>query len=186
MVDHFHILAPFYDRLMGPPDAAHLAGLLKLPSSGWLLDAGGGTGRASRPLRRWVGRIVVCDVCERMLARARNRNLNAVRARAEQLPFPDEAFDRILVVDALHHFNDQAAAIADFARVLTPGGRLVVEEFDADRRVVRWFALAEKIARMQSRFLRPQDIRDEMRHCGLKSYVETGRRFAAWIVGDKL
>jgi hypothetical protein len=70
--------------------------------------------------------------------------------------------------------------------VLTPGGRIVVEEFDADRRVVRWIALAEKIARMQSRFLRPQDIRDKMRYCGLKSHIEGGRRFAAWIVGDKL
>ena len=79
MLDHFHILAPFYDCLMGPPDAAYLAGLLKLP-----------------------------------------------------------------------------------------------------------IALAEKIARMQSRFLRPQDIRDMMRNCGLKSYIENGRRLAAWIVGDKL
>jgi demethylmenaquinone methyltransferase/2-methoxy-6-polyprenyl-1,4-benzoquinol methylase len=185
MVDHFHILAPLYDRLMGPPDAAHLAGLLNLPAAGGLLDCGGGTGRASWPLRRWVGRLVVCDLCERMLARARNRNLNAVRARAEQLPFPDEAFERILVVDALHHFSDPAAAIADFARVLRPGGRIVVEEFDADRKVVRWIALAENIARMHSRFLPPRDIRDLMRACGLKSHVDIGRRLAAWIVGDK-
>lgn len=186
MSDYFHILAPFYDRLMGPPDAAHLAGLLKLPSEGWMLDGGGGTGRSSRPLQPWVGRLVVCDACERMLAKAHGKQLHAVCARAEQMPFPDGAFDRILVVDALHHFTDQAAAIADFARVLAPGGRIVVEEFDAGRRAVQWIAWAEKLALMRSRFLKPQEIRDLMRSCGLKSQVENGRRYATWILGDKL
>ena len=185
MFDHFHILAPCYDRLMGKPDAARLARLLRLPCGGWLLDGGGGTGRASDPLRSQVGRLVVSDPCARMLNRARAKMLDAVQARAERLPFRDGSFDRILVVDALHHFGDQAAAIRDFARTLKPGGRIVVEEFDARRRIVRAIALAEKAVRMQSRFLRPQAIREMMRAGGLISHVETGPRLAAWIVGDK-
>lgn len=185
MLDHFHILAPVYDRLMGTPDAARLAALLKLPSAGWLLDGGGGTGRASNPLRSWVGRVVVSDPCARMLARARDKNLLAVRARAEQLPFREGSFDRILVVDALHHFADPAAAIRDFARTLTPGGRIVIEEFDAGRKIVQLIAIAEKIAWMPSRFLRPQVIQYMMSACGLHARVERGPRFAVWIVGDK-
>lgn len=186
MLDYFHILAPYYDRLMGPPDAGRLAVLLKLPCGGWLLDGGGGTGRASGPLRPKVGRLVVSDPCERMLGRARTRKLHAVKACAEHLPFRDECFDRILVVDALHHFADQAAAISDFARTLKPGGRIVVEEFDARRRTVRVIALAERLVGMQSRFLRPQAIRDMMRRGGLRPHIENGPRLAAWIVGDKV
>lgn len=185
MLDHFHILAPYYDRLLGKPDAARLARLLKLPCGGWLLDGGGGTGRASGPLRPQVGRVVVSDPCARMLNRARAKKLHAVQARAERLPFRDGSFDRILVVDALHHFADQAAAIRDLARTLKRGGRIVVEEFDARRRVVRAIAVAEKAVRMQSRFLSSFAIRDMMRAAGLTSHVETGSRFAAWIVGDK-
>jgi ubiquinone/menaquinone biosynthesis C-methylase UbiE len=185
MLDHFHILAPYYDRLLGKPDAGRLALLLNLPCNGWLLDAGGGTGRASFPLRPQVGRLVVSDPCGRMLARARARKLHAVRARAERLPFRDECFDRILVVDALHHFADPAAAIRDFGRALKPGGRIVVEEFDARRRTVRGIALAERLIGMQSRFLRPQAVRDLMSAGGLTAHIENGPRLAAWIVGDK-
>ena len=185
MLDHFHMLAPFYDRLLGAPHAARLAVLLKLPSEGWLLDGGGGTGRASHPLRPRVGHLVVSDLSERMLHQAAAKNLESVRARAEQLPFREGTFDRILVVDALHHFTDQAAAISAFARTLKPGGRIVIEEFDAGRRAVRLIALAEKIVRMRSRFLHPQVIRDMMCASGLTSHVENGPRLTAWIVGDK-
>lgn len=185
MLDHFNILAPIYDRLMGAPDVARLALLLRLPSRGCLLDLGGGTGRVSSPLRGRVGRVVVSDVCGRMLAKAREKRLDAVCARAEVLPFPDASFDRVLVVDALHHFADQPAAMGDIARVLKPGGRVVVEEFDANRIVVRMAALAEKIAWMQSRFFRPQDIQRMMQLRGLKAEIAARHRLAAWVVGDK-
>jgi len=185
MPDHFSIVAPFYDRLLGVPDAARLAVLLKLPSNGWLLDGGGGTGRASSPLRQQVGRMVVSDLSERMLRQAAAKKLNRVRARAEQLPFRDGAFDRILVVDALHHFADQASAVRAFARSLRSGGRIVIEEFDTGRRLVRLMALAEKITLMQSRFLAPERIRGHAARCGLRSHVEKGPRLTIWIVGDK-
>ena len=64
-----------------------------------------------------------------MLAEARAKGTVApVRGHAERLPFPDGSFDRILVVDALHHFCDQREAIGDLLRVLAPGGRLLVAE----------------------------------------------------------
>lgn len=185
MLDHFDILAPFYDRLMGAPDVARLAQLLRLPTAGCLLDLGGGTGRVALPLRRMVGRVVVSDPSGRMLAKARGKRLDAVCARSEFLPFPDGSFDRVLVVDALHHFADQPAAMGDIARVLKPGGRVVVEEFDADRTVVRMAALAEKFAWMQSRFYRPGEIRQMMRLRGLKAEIAARHRLAAWVVGDK-
>jgi demethylmenaquinone methyltransferase/2-methoxy-6-polyprenyl-1,4-benzoquinol methylase len=185
MVDHFQIIAPFYDRLMGMPDAGRLADLLRLPTAGWLLDGGGGTGRASFPLRRLVGQVVVSDVSGRMLVRARAKSLNAVCAAVEHLPFSDATFDRILVVDALHHFADQTAAIGDFVRVLKSGGRMVIEEFDANSPLVKLIALAEKAAWMRSCFHRPQDIRDMVSAHGLKVQIRAGRRFAAWVIADK-
>jgi demethylmenaquinone methyltransferase/2-methoxy-6-polyprenyl-1,4-benzoquinol methylase len=183
--DHFRLLAPYYDRMLGPPDAAHLAALLKLPTPGWMLDGGGGTGRVSACLRALVGRVVVSDVSERMLAAAAAKRLFAVRSRAERLPFADGAFDRILVVDALHHFDDQAAAIGDFERVLKPGGRMLIEEFNIDRAVVRLIAWAERAAVMRSRFLGPDRIRRMLVGRGLRVQVRT-RRLSAWLLADKL
>jgi demethylmenaquinone methyltransferase/2-methoxy-6-polyprenyl-1,4-benzoquinol methylase len=185
MFDHFKFIAPFYDRLMGPPDLRRLVDLLKLPAPGWLLDGGGGTGRVSLPLRRMVGNVVVSDISQNMLAKAGARALPAVRARAEQLPFGDGTFERILVVDALHHFTRQQAAIGDLVRVLAPGGRLLIEEFDLNRAAVKLIALAERTTLMRSRFFRPGEIRDLLTGYGLKVQIQADRRLTAWVIADK-
>lgn len=184
-MDHFRLIAPFYDRLLGTPDAGRLAALLRLPAAGWLLDGGGGTGRASAPLQPLVGNVVVSDLCGPMLRQACRKGLPAVGARVGRLPFAAGRFDRVLVVDALHHFVDPPAAVDDLVRVLKPGGRLVIEEFDLERAAVKLLALAERIAGMRSRFMRPQAIGEILAAHGLKVAVHQDGRFNAWIIGDK-
>lgn len=183
--DHFRYLAPFYDRWMGPPNPEQLARIMKLPVPGRILDSGGGTGRIALALRPLAGQVVVADTSAFMLARARAKTLAAVAARSERLPFADACFERVLVVDALHHFGAQREALAELVRVLAPGGRLLIEEFDANRNAVRLIALAEKAVGMGSRFLRPQDIRDILNDFGLSTQVHARNSFGAWIVADK-
>ena len=55
MLDHFDLIASIYDRLIGPPETERLQQLLKLPTDGWLLDGGGGTGRVSAHLNGLAG-----------------------------------------------------------------------------------------------------------------------------------
>lgn len=186
MFDHFDFLAPFYDRLIGLPDPARLRELLRLPTPGWLLDAGGGTGRVSTGLRPFVGGLVVSDFSGPMLRQVRQKgSLWPTQVRVERLPFPDESFDRILVVDALHHFHQQSAAIGELARVLKRGGRLVIEEPDINRFAVKLVALAEKLALMGSHFHSPGEIRDVVAVHGLTVRIETNGAFAAWVVADR-
>lgn len=186
MLDHFDILAPVYDRVIGPPDPSRLRALLRLPADGWLLDAGGGTGRVAAGLRPYVGGLVISDQSRSMLRRARDKQaLQPVQAQVQRLPFPDGFFGRILVVDALHHFMDQPAAARELARVLAPGGRLVVEEPDIARPAVKLVALAERMALMGSTFLAPDVVRDLLAAQGLVAHVAERDRFSAWIVADK-
>jgi hypothetical protein len=76
MIDHFDALAPLYDRLIGPPDLARLRALLDLPTTGWVLDAGGGTGRIAAQLRLLAGHLVLLD---RFLTRASTALLLSMR-----------------------------------------------------------------------------------------------------------
>jgi ubiquinone/menaquinone biosynthesis C-methylase UbiE len=183
---HFDWLAPIYDRLAPPPDTARLRELLRLPAAGRLLDAGGGTGRVSSRLAASIDSVVVLDFSLPMLSRARGKaGLQAVQANVRRLPFSAGSFARILVVDALHHFADQQEVLCELLRVLQPGGRLVVQEFDRGRLPVKMLALTEKLLLMGSWFSPPARIAEMLAACGAKAAIEATSRFSAWIVADK-
>jgi len=61
MLDHFGFLAPFYEKFIRPKAPEYLWELAKLPVSGPLLDAGGGTGRVAQFLSGKAASVVVAD-----------------------------------------------------------------------------------------------------------------------------
>ena len=186
MKDHFKMVAPFYDFFLGRSFPHHLASLLKLPTKGLLLDAGGGTGRISFHFRSLAKKVVVSDLSFPMLVQARHKkSLFSVQSHAEQLPFDDNTFDRIVVVDALHHFCDQGQAIQDLIRVLKPGGRMVIEEPDITLFAVKIVAFLENFFRMQSRFLSSSEICRIVSQYGLNPGTEKTKNFRTWVVVDK-
>ncbi len=158
MNSHFDWLAHFYDRAIPFTRLEQMLRLLDLPHMGSLLDAGGGTGRIAEALRPYAGWVVVADVSGGMLAQARQKGLAAASTQTERLPFPAGSFDRVLMVDALHHVISQAETICELYRVLKPGGRLVIEEPDFRTFTVKLMAVAEKLALMRSHFLAPSQI----------------------------
>ncbi|MGQ9925821.1 MAG: class I SAM-dependent methyltransferase [Chloroflexaceae bacterium] len=185
MIDHFDLIAPLYDRLIGPPDQERLREALAVPPGGRVLDAGGGTGRVAIHLRDLAGEIVVLDRSAPMLRQARARDLDALAGDVTRLPFPDASFDRVVVVDALHHFTRPAEAIRELLRVLRPGGRLVIEEPDIRLGVVKLVALAERLLLMNSTFFAPAEIVQMIEACGVPARVVANDRFATWVVAEK-
>ena len=185
MFNHFRLLAPLYDRAIGPPDPSRLVEAMDLPVAGRLLDVGGGTGRVASLLAACVGQVVIADETAAMLHEAYNKGLCCpIVSHAERLPFGADSFERVLVVDALHHFAHQRRALQELARVLRPGGRLVVEEPDLNRVSVKFVALAEKLALMRSHFLYPHEIGRELAALGLRTHIRT-EGHTAWVVAEK-
>lgn len=184
-LDHFGLLAPHYDRLIRPADVARLADLAGLPTSGRLLDVGGGTGRIAQALSGQAGAIIVADESWRMLSRTRDKpGLRPAATHAERLPFPSGAFDRVVMVDAFHHLADQEQCLVEMLRVCAPGGRVVVEEPDITRPWVWAIAAFERLALMRSRFWRGETIARRLEQLGAK--VSIHRQDAAvWIVAQK-
>jgi len=182
---HFDFLAPLYERVIRPPDAARLISLLDLPASGWMLDAGGGTGRVAAAMCPLVDRLVIGDLSFPMAQQAGQKGcIQPAQMRVERLPFRDGRFTRILIVDAFHHFSDQAGALGELARVLAPGGRLVIEEPDIRRFGVKLIALGERLALMGSRFRPPEEMRAMVAAAGLDAQAET-EDTTAWIIASK-
>jgi demethylmenaquinone methyltransferase/2-methoxy-6-polyprenyl-1,4-benzoquinol methylase len=184
-VDHFSLLAPFYDRIFAGLDPAQLRALLALPARR-LLDVGGGTGRVASLLAGDVEQLVIADPSPGMLDGAKaKRGLLPTRAHAERLPYCDDAFDRILIVDAFHHFASQRQATPELLRVLAPGGRLVIEEMNYERLPVKFVALGEKLLLMRSRFYRARDLGCLFEGAGRRVTVHADHAINVWVVVDK-
>ena len=186
-LDHFSLLAPFYDRVFGVRGADRLQELLALPANGPLLDVGGGTGRVTQSLRGLAAPLLVSDVSVGMLRQATGKaGLSTLNAHAEHLPFAAGSLVRILVVDAFHHFCHQVEAAAELWRVLAPAGRLVIEEPNIETWPVKLIALAEKLMLMRSRFYAPETIKMMFEAFGAPVEIQTDQRQStAWVVVQK-
>ena len=129
---HFDFLAPIYDRVISEREPEEFVKLLDLPIDGILLDVGGGTGRASLGLKPHVSQLLITDLSGPMLARAQEKgHENLLLCSSNTLCLVDNSVDRIMVVDALHHFSDQAGAVCELLRVLKPGGLPLIAAPDA-------------------------------------------------------
>jgi ubiquinone/menaquinone biosynthesis C-methylase UbiE len=129
-----------------------------------LLEIGPGTGYYTLDLAEWVGpdgSVEILDVQQEMLdhtiRRARERglwNVNPTLGDARRLEAEDDSFDAVVLVTVLGEIPDQDAALREIARVLRPGGRLVVGELIGDPHMVSLGSLRRRAEAAGLRFER--------------------------------
>lgn len=114
--------------------ASHLQALPGLLDSEWVVgDLGCGTGQVAAALAPFVKQVIAVDRSSDMLDAARRRvrdlpNVDVRRGELEALPVVDGALDAATLLLVLHHLPDPAEALAEAARVLRPGGRLLISD----------------------------------------------------------
>lgn len=117
----------------GGPDLDALLAAAAVRGAERVLDAGCGTGHTALAFAPLVAEVVAVDLTEAMLEQG--RRLAAERGLAnvafqlgdvEQLPFPDASFDIVTSRYSAHHYPRPWAALVEFARVLRPGGVLLL------------------------------------------------------------
>lgn len=168
-LDHFDLLAPLYETVFRTGNLQEFWKLVNIPETGFILDAGGGTGRVSRQIQNSKCEVIITDLSHPMLRESSGKGqLRAVCTPVEKLPFQDCLFDRIIMVDALHHVTDQRLTASELWRVLKPGGSIIIEEPDIHRFAVKLIAIAEKIALMRSHFLNAREIMELFQFQGAK------------------
>lgn len=96
-----------------------------------ILDIAAGTGTSSEVLSRSGAHVAAADFSQGMLevGRRRHPQIDFVHADAMDLPFGDDEFDAVTISFGLRNIVDPKRALREMARVLKPGGRLVVCEF---------------------------------------------------------
>ena len=114
--------------------ASHLQALPALLDDRWSVgDLGCGTGHVAAALAPFVARVIAVDRSGEMLQAARRRlkgttNVEIRRGELEALPIADGELEAATLLLVLHHLPDPAAALAEAARVLKPGGRLLIAD----------------------------------------------------------
>jgi ArsR family transcriptional regulator len=185
----FQANAPHWERLrsLHAPERNVETAVLRVLGSAHidgLLDAGTGTGRMLELLAPHIRRGIGVDVSPEMLAIARDRLERAGAQHCQirladiyRLPFRtatlDTGFDAALFHQVLHYLDEPQAAVAEIARVLKPGGRLLIADFAphdleflrtelshrrlgfSDREVEGWFAAA-RLSPMQVETIAPE------------------------------
>jgi arsenite methyltransferase len=123
----------------------HPAEWLNIPPGGIALDVGSGPGTVTASLARAAGSdglALGVDISEAMLTRAvRNEagpQVGFIRADAQRLPLRDDTVDAVVSMAVLQLIPNPAAAIAEMARVLRPGGRLAIMVPTAGRAARFW------------------------------------------------
>src|SRR5687768_1962524 len=110
-------------------DLVALLGLLDDRAT--VADLGTGTGQFAATVAPYVARVVAVDASAAMLAAARRRvaphdNVDLRQGELESLPLENGEADLAVLLLVLHHLAEPAAALAEAARVVKPGGRLLV------------------------------------------------------------
>ena len=105
---------------------------LDLKPTDAVADIGAGTGYFARRIAHHAGKVYAVDIDAKLLAVARSQapaNLETVLASPDDPHLPDHSVDLIFFCDVLHHIENRPAYYAKLAKVLKPGGRIVVVDF---------------------------------------------------------
>lgn len=211
-----HVLSFNIDKLWRRKAAAKLASILG-KSNGLCLDLCCGTGDLALTMsQRGVAQIVACDFSHPMLQLSRQkiskRNLNAririIEADGLRLPFRSQLFDAVAIAFGLRNLESVAGGLTEMARVLKPGGKLIVLEFSKPTNAVfdklfqfYFFRILPQIGNLLSKHedaytYLPRSVRqfpDQMElaktltHCGFEkvSYINLSGGIAAIHCGEK-
>ncbi len=144
-----------------------------------IIDVGCGPGIYARDLALRGARVTAMDSAPAMLAAASAEadavgvSIELAEGDASALPFPDGAFDAAVLVQVIEYVPDAVGALREIARVLRPGGRVLI--CDTDWSTASWgIGDADLAGRVREAW------------CDTKEHFDAGRRIPEWLVAAGL
>jgi SAM-dependent methyltransferase len=150
-----------------------------------ILETGCGTGHWLDVLRKSENSLMGLDYSAGMLAWARSSlpDVALIRGTAVYLPLPNASLDRVFCINALHHFPDKPAFLAEVKRILRPAGRLMTVGLDPHRNQDRWHVydyFPESLAIDRERFPSSDILRTWMIDAGFENCLT--QQVDHWVI----
>jgi demethylmenaquinone methyltransferase/2-methoxy-6-polyprenyl-1,4-benzoquinol methylase len=154
-------------------------------------DLGGGTGHLAVHMARECREVYVVDESSHMLDKVpENGKIRTVQADAGSTGFPDNTFDAVTLTDVLHHIKNHTLIIEEIRRILKPGGKFLIYDFDARTFRAKILSFFESVLFGFSRlhYRSRRDIEAMLTAAGFtrKSLLDRGYYFISlWIYSGK-
>jgi ubiquinone/menaquinone biosynthesis C-methylase UbiE len=157
-----------------------------------ILDVGCGTGFAVRQLSQKLegGKVYGLDISPAMLAKARTntancKNTELVLGDAENLPYENEQFERLMCANCFHYFPNLAQVIREFYRVLKPGGIVYILDScrDVSPAMIFYDLARKKIAADHVRYYHTKEIKSTLVPTGFQDIREELRAHRFFLHG---
>ena len=183
----FSKIAHRYDNFVGKFKFEELLEYFPLDPENLLLDLGGGTGRAAVELLKHVNECIVLDPSYEMLLEAKKKTdrFLIVQAVGEALPFREKSLKQIFLNDSFHHIKKQRETLEESFRVLKPGGKLIIREFDKNYFWNLFLRFAEFVVGFGSKFYSPKKLAAMCEEIGFQTSWERPNRSTFILIAEK-
>lgn len=175
MMDVFTFLAPVYNIIFSPVQKRQGKELIKhLPSlkNKKVLDLGGGTGRLAMQMACAGADLWLLDASPQMLKQALRLlpGERVIQGDSVSLPFKDNTFDIVTMVDVFHHLKSQEKTLKECRRVLVSGGSLYLLEFHPGFISIKILAFVERLVGEPCTFILPEDLIKVLKKTGYTKF----------------
>ncbi len=109
------------------------------------------------------------NVCYSLI---RNNNCNIVRGSLEQLPFVDESFDKVIILEHFNTLNNYKIAVNEIKRVLKDSGEIILEDLNLKSIKVKLKNLKHKVCGDKNNYCYPNDIKELFLSYGFEGNIK--------------
>ena len=160
--------------------------LLPLDGNERVADLGGGTGHYARYFAKFCREVCLLDESPGMLKRVgQHPKIKTYCGNVLTTPFAEDYFDVILLCDVLHHLGDQNHLLNECHRILKPGGRLCVYDFNREHPVSRILGWLERNLFGPLHYRTPGEINKKITKTGFSLKVLKKKYYYYILIAEK-
>lgn len=170
MVQNFFLRLQEFVLTIGARKRIHLLlQYVNIKPNDVILDIGGNTGKITASYSRNCKQVVILEPKHKIVeyGKSRRPNIKFIEGGAENIPLPNEYFDKVISNFSFHHFLNQDKGLEEMKRILRSNGTLFIIESDPTTTKGKTLRLIENLLHTGSKFYEPLELSKKVEEHGL-------------------